>query len=145
MKSTLFGAARACAQRFAGQAQGQGAARSPVVRKKRFIHRAGERLAAVPGRPLIVAGIVQGAATTAYAGAGGTEFQTVYDQVSGWTNGVLGKTLAVSSLLVGLGIGVIKQSVMSAVVGVGMALVAGFGPSAIDGVITVGHAVVVPI
>lgn len=76
------------------------------------------------------------AAALAHAGAGGTEFQNIYTQVSGWTNGVLGKTLAVSALLVGLGIGVIKQSVLSAVVGVAMGLVAGFGPSVIDTVIS---------
>ena len=76
------------------------------------------------------------AATAAQAGAGGTEFQTVYDQISGWSNGILGKTLAVTSLLVGMGIGVIKQSVIAAVVGVSMGLVAGFGPGVIDGVIT---------
>jgi len=72
----------------------------------------------------------------AMAGAGGTEFTPVHDQIAGWMNGTLGKALAVSALLVGLGIGVIKQSVMAAAVGVAMALVAGFGPSVIDGVIT---------
>jgi len=78
------------------------------------------------------------ASTQALAGAGGTEFTQVHDQVSGWANGTLGKVLAVTSLLVGLGIGVIKQSVMAAVVGVSMALVAGFGPGVIDGVVTAG-------
>lgn len=69
----------------------------------------------------------------ALAGTGGdTEFGDIYDLVSQWTEGTLGKTLGVSSLLVGLGIGVIKQSVMAAVVGVALALVAGFGPGVID-------------
>lgn len=75
-------------------------------------------------------------ATLASAGAGGTEFTQIYDQLSGWVNGTLGKTIGVASLLVGLGIGVIKQSVMAAVVGVSISLVAGFGPDVIDGVIT---------
>lgn len=87
-------------------------------------------------RKLALALPLAAAATAVHAGAGGTEFQTIYDQVSGWSNGVLGKTLAVSSLLVGLGIGVIKQSVLAAVVGVAMGLVAGFGPSVVDGIIT---------
>lgn len=78
------------------------------------------------------------ATSQAFAGAGGTEFTQVHDQVSGWANGTLGKVLGVAALLVGLGIGVIKQSVMAAVVGVSMALVAGFGPGVIDGVITAG-------
>ena len=37
------------------------------------------------------------------AGAGGTEFTQVYDQITGWANGTLGKTLGVSALLVGRG------------------------------------------
>lgn len=81
----------------------------------------------------------------AFAGAGGTEFTTVYDSLSGWTNGTLGKTLAVASLLVGLGVGVIKQSVMAAVTGVSMALVAGFGPSVVDGVVTASIPVIAAI
>ena len=124
MQSTWTGAAQARAKAFFG----------PLG-----------KAAMKPGRALVVLALAQGAATVAHAGAGGTGFQTVYDQISGWTNGVLGKTLAISSLLVGLGIGVIKQSVMAAVVGVSMALVAGFGPGAIDGVITVGHSIAVPI
>lgn len=82
------------------------------------------------------------AASQAMAGAGGTEFTQVHDQISGWANGTLGKTMGIAGLLVGLGVGVIKQSVMAAVVGVSMALVAGFGPSVIDGVITAGLPIV---
>lgn len=86
---------------------------------------------------IIVPAALMGAAA-AHAGTGGTAFQTVYDEVSGWTNGTLGKTIAVSALLVGIGIGVIKQSVIAAVVGVSMGLVAGFGPGVIDGVVSAG-------
>ena len=74
----------------------------------------------------------------AMAGAGGTEFTQVYDQLTGWANGTLGKVLGVAALLVGLGVGVIKQSVIAAVVGIAMALTAGFGPGVIDGVISTG-------
>lgn len=62
------------------------------------------------------------------AGAGGTEFTQVYDQLTGWANGTLGKVLGIAALLVGLGVGVIKQPVIAAVVGTFMALTAGFGP-----------------
>ena len=81
----------------------------------------------------------------AMAGAGGTEFTQVYDQLTGWANGTLGKTLGVSALLVGLGVGVIKQSIIAAVVAIGMALTAGFGPGVIDGVISSGLLIVTPI
>jgi len=80
--------------------------------------------------------IVAGASLPALAGTGGTEFNTVYDQISGWTEGTLGKTITVAALLVGLGIGVIKQSVIAAVVGLAMAMVAAFGPGVIEGVFT---------
>ena len=79
------------------------------------------------------------------AGAGGTEFTQVYDQITGCANGTLGKTLGVSALLVGLGVGVIKQSIIAAVVAIGMALTAGFGPGVIDGVISSGLLIVTPI
>lgn len=78
----------------------------------------------------------------AMAGAGGTEFTEVYDQLSGWANGILGKVLGVAALLVGLGVGVIKQSVIAAVVGIAVALTAGFGPGVIDGVITSGVSII---
>jgi conjugal transfer pilus assembly protein TraA len=80
--------------------------------------------------------IVAGTTLPALAGTGGTEFNTVYDQISGWTEGTLGKTITVSALLVGLGVGVIKQSVIAAVVGLAMAMVAAFGPGVIEGVFT---------
>lgn len=81
----------------------------------------------------------------AMAGAGGTEFTQVYDQLTGWANGTLGKVLGVAALLVGLGVGVIKQSVIAAVVGIAMALTAGFGPGVIDGVVSSGLSIVTPI
>lgn len=87
-------------------------------------------------RKVLIAFVALFVSGLAFAGAGGTEFTTVYDSISGWANGTLGKTLAVSALLVGLGIGVIKQSVMAAVVGVSAALVAGYGPDVIDGVVS---------
>jgi len=77
----------------------------------------------------------------AMAGAGGTEFTQVYDQLTGWSNGTLGKVLGIAALLVGLGVGVIKQSVIAAVVGISIALTAGFGPGVIDGVISTGVAI----
>ena len=81
----------------------------------------------------------------AMAGAGGTEFTQVYDQLTGWANGTLGKVLGIAALLDGLGVGEIKQSVIAAVVGIAMALTAGFGPGVIDGVISTGVAITTPI
>ena len=81
----------------------------------------------------------------AMAGSGGGEFTQVYDQLTGWSNGILGKVLGVAALLVGLGVDVIKQSVIAAVVGIAMALTAGFGPGVIDGVISSAISIATPI
>ena len=94
---------------------------------------------------LALAMVVALAPMQASAGAGGTEFTQVYDQLTGWSNGTLGKVLGIAALLVGLGVGMIKQSVIAAVVGIAMALTAGFGPGVIDGVISTGMAITTPI
>lgn len=91
---------------------------------------------------LMLMAVVASIPVSAMAGAGGSEFTQVYDQLTGWSNGILGKVFGVSALLVGLGIGIIKQSVIAAVVGIAMALTAGFGPGVIDGVITTGVMIV---
>lgn len=91
---------------------------------------------------LLVVAIVAAVPLQAMAGVGGTEFTEVYDQLTGWANGILGKVLGVAALLVGLGVGVIKQSVIAAVVGIAVALTAGFGPGVIDGVITSGVSII---
>lgn len=91
---------------------------------------------------IVMAMIVMMGPLSAIAGAGGGEFTEVYDQLTGWSNGILGKVLGVAALLVGLGVGVIKQSVIAAVVGIAMALTAGFGPGVIDGIITSGVPIV---
>ena len=62
-----------------------------------------------------------------------------------FVEGLAKTTLGVSALLVGLGVGVIKQSIIAAVVAIGMALTAGFGPGVIDGVISSGLLIVNPI
>lgn len=90
----------------------------------------------------MLVGIAASLPISAMAGAGGGEFTQVYDQLTGWANGILGKVLGVAALLVGLGVGVIKQSVIAAVVGIAMALTAGFGPGVIDGVITSGVSII---
>ena len=76
--------------------------------------------------------------TAAVGGTGGTEFDTIVTQLTGWLEGGLGKVLALAALAVGLGIGVIQQSVMAVVVGISMAIAVYFGPGVIDGIITAG-------
>jgi conjugal transfer pilus assembly protein TraA len=74
--------------------------------------------------------------SAAFGGTGGTaEFGTVYTTIEGWFQGTLGKTIALSSLGVGLGMGVVKQSVMAIVLGVSMGLGIYYGPTIIDSIV----------
>ena len=70
------------------------------------------------------------------AGAGGTEFQDIYDTVSGWSQGVLGKVLAVGAFLTGMGVGIVRQSLTSCVVGIGTALAVQYFPTVVDNIVT---------
>ncbi len=52
---------------------------------------------------------------SALAAPTGDEFNDLYDLVKQWSTGSLGKTIAVTFLLVGLGVGIIRGSIMAAV------------------------------
>jgi conjugal transfer pilus assembly protein TraA len=54
--------------------------------------------------------------------------------MTGWLTGSMGKMFAIGSLAVGLGIGIVKQSVMSVAVGTGIALAASAGPSVLTAI-----------
>lgn len=75
-------------------------------------------------------------AGSAVAGSGGNEFATAYGQIKDWMEGTLGKLMAVGALAVGLGMGVVKQSIMASVVGVSLALACAYGPGVLDGILT---------
>lgn len=61
-----------------------------------------------------------------------TTFDDISLMIADWSKGSLGKTLALATFVVGIGMGVIRQSVMAAAVGVGSALVLNYGPGVID-------------
>lgn len=79
----------------------------------------------------LLMGLVAGAAS---AGTGGTEFDTMYTMVVDWTEGTLGKLLAVTAFLIGMGMGVIKQSILAVVLGIAFALTLAYAPAIIDAV-----------
>ena len=72
----------------------------------------------------------------ALAGTGGTEFDSVYATISGWATGTLGKLLALAAVIVGLGMGIVRQSVVGFVVGLGMAIGIYQAPAIVDSVVT---------
>jgi conjugal transfer pilus assembly protein TraA len=70
------------------------------------------------------------------AGTGGTEFTVAYTTITGWLQGDLGRLLAASLLIVGLVMGVVRQSIMAAVPAIAAGLVATVGPTIIGAVVT---------
>ena len=62
--------------------------------------------------------VVLGAsASAAMAGTGGSEFSDVATLLEEWSQGVLGKILALGALIVGIAFGLVRQSVVAAVIG----------------------------
>ena len=59
---------------------------------------------------------------SALAGADAT-FQGAVQMLQDWSEGPLGMLIALSIVIVGLAVGIVKQSIMGVVVGIGAALV----------------------
>lgn len=84
----------------------------------------------------IVAGCACIAPSLCHAGTGGTEFTATYQEIVGWLQGDLGRLIASSLLLVGLVMGVVRQSIMAAVPAIACGLVATVAPTIIGAVVT---------
>ncbi|MCD8338906.1 MAG: hypothetical protein LUC43_01695 [Burkholderiales bacterium] len=74
--------------------------------------------------------------TSAFASNGDTDFADLYDKLSTWSQGTLGRSIALMFLLVGLGVGVIRGSIMGAVVCIAAAMALFIGPQIIDNIFT---------
>ena len=96
-------------------------------------------ITAFPLVPFVFMGIALSmllVSSTAFAGTAGTaEFGTVYTTLEGWFQGTLGKIIAISSMGVGLGMGVVRQSMMAVVLGVATGLGIYYGPTIIDSIV----------
>ena len=73
-------------------------------------------------------------AAPAFAGTTGTEFTGLYNLVKGWSEGYLGRTLAIAAFLVGAIVGFAKSTAMPALVGIIFAVLFAIGPGIIDGI-----------
>jgi len=72
----------------------------------------------------------------AHAGTGGkTSFGTLEKKIVGWLQGDLGVIISVVALAVGLTIGIVRQSMIAVVVGIGIAIALYYGPTVIEGVL----------
>ena len=54
--------------------------------------------------------------------------------LTNWSQGTLGRTLALGMFIVGIAAGIMRQSIMAAVAGVAGALVMNYGPNVIDSI-----------
>jgi conjugal transfer pilus assembly protein TraA len=72
----------------------------------------------------------------AIAGTTGSEFQNIYNMVVAWTSGYLGKTIALGAFLAGMGVGIVRQSMMAVVTGIGAGLAVAYMPEVINGIVT---------
>ncbi len=72
----------------------------------------------------------------AVAGTGGTEFNDLVDMVVGWSEGGLGKALAVTAFLLGGAIGMVRSTMLPMIIGLGFGLGFTMGPGIIQGMFT---------
>ncbi len=73
-------------------------------------------------------------ADPAHAATGGSEFKSLYDLISGWAKGYLGRAIAISFLVVGLLTGLVRGSVIAAVTAIGAAVALLMLPTIVDAI-----------
>jgi len=83
---------------------------------------------------VIALGVVLAMASVVVMAGTDSTFATATTWLNDKLTGSLGKTFALGSLAVGLGIGIVQQSVMAVAVGVGMALTASIAPGILNGI-----------
>lgn len=72
----------------------------------------------------------------AHAGSEGKEFSTVYDMLTGWAQGTLGRIICIAIVLVGIAASVKNGTLMPIVIGIGAAVTLYNAPSIVDGILS---------
>jgi conjugal transfer pilus assembly protein TraA len=80
----------------------------------------------------IMAIMLIGIAANVFAGVNGTEFQSVETALYDWSQGGLGRALALTIFLVGMGVGIARQSLMAVASGLGGGLALFYLPDVIN-------------
>lgn len=86
-------------------------------------------------KTFVTAAVLVAASGVALAG-GDLTFDLISGQLTEWAQGSLGKVVAIAMFIVGLGAGIVKQSVMAIVAGIGAAIILNYGPGVINGMFT---------
>ena len=74
--------------------------------------------------------------TEAFASTATSAFDEVYELLVGWANGALGKSISLGMFIVGIGVGMVNQSVIAAVAGIAGALVLQYAPKVVEGIMS---------
>lgn len=82
---------------------------------------------------VMTVGLIALTVGTAMAGTD-TTFQNITTRLQAWTEGSLGDLFALGTLATGLGIGIVKQTLMPVAVAVGIAAAANWGPAVLTGI-----------
>jgi len=85
---------------------------------------------------LVAGGLLLVWASAAWAGTEGDEFATLYTTIEGWSQGYLGKLIAISSFITGMAIGIVRQSLMAIAVGVGSGMAVQYTPEILNTMVT---------
>ena len=80
--------------------------------------------------------LILGTVASAHAGTTGAEFLNLFNMISGWATGYLGKALAIGAFLVGAIVGFAKSTAMPALIGIVFAILFSVGPGVITGMMT---------
>ncbi len=90
---------------------------------------------AINKKQVIVLAAAAGAVSIAMATTStDTDFQAIVTLLKNWSTGTLGKTVALGMFVVGLAAGIMRQSIMAAVAGVGGAMAMSYGPGIIENI-----------
>ena len=87
-------------------------------------------------RAALVATLLFGVAASAWAGAGGEEFSSVYDTLVDWTQGTLGRIISISMILVGMCMAVVRITLVATVVAIAGGLILYNAPTVIEAIQT---------
>lgn len=72
----------------------------------------------------------------ALAAGSADDFKNLYETLNAWITGSLGKSIALTFLIVGLAVGVLRGSIVAAVVSIGVSLALIAVPSIITNIFT---------
>jgi len=85
---------------------------------------------------LLAALLLLGLSAEAVAATTGSEWGTLFNRLAGFTQGFLGRSLALAALLAGIGLGIAQANAYPAVVGLVVCLMCTVFPSFVNGMLT---------